>query len=194
MMSAVSDSAPSGLVPDRSIVLVGLMGAGKSSVGRRLAARLNLSFVDADKEIEDAAGCTISEFFARFGEEEFRRGERRVIQRLLDGPPIVLATGGGAFMADDTREAIRRRGISVWLKADLDVLFERVSKRPGRPLLEQQDPLAVLKALMDKRYPIYALADITVESRRGPIENTVERAYEALQAHLANLYDKIPAE
>lgn len=170
------------------------MGAGKSSVGRRLAQKLDMPFVDADREIENAAGCTIPEFFERFGEEEFRRGERRVIQRILDGPPVVLATGGGAFMAEDTRAAIAAHAVSLWLKADLDVLFERVSRRQGRPLLANKDPRAVLEKLMGERYPVYALADIEVESRPGPIEVTVERAYEALLSHLKNTSEVVPAE
>jgi shikimate kinase len=178
----------------KSIVLVGLMGAGKSSVGRRLAQKLQMPFIDADTEIERAAGCTIPEFFERFGEEEFRRGERRVIQRILDGPPVVLATGGGAFMAEDTRAAIAEHAVSVWLKADLDVLFERVSRRQGRPLLAKKNPREVLRKLMEERYPVYALADLEVESRRGPIEATVERACEVLADYLDGVTDTVPAE
>ncbi|WP_420403426.1 shikimate kinase [Nisaea sp.] len=180
--------------PTKSIVLVGLMGAGKSSVGRRLAQRLQMPFIDADQEIERAADCSIPEFFERFGEEEFRRGERRVIQRILDGPPVVLATGGGAFMAEDTRAAIAEHAVSVWLKADLDVLFERVSRRQGRPLLANRDPRGVLKKLMDERYPVYALADLEIESRRGPIEITVERACEVLAEYFDGLSDSVLAE
>ncbi|UUX51682.1 shikimate kinase [Nisaea acidiphila] len=189
-----SDLAHSPEIHAKSIVLVGLMGAGKSSVGRRLAQKLELPFVDADREIENAAGCTIPEFFERFGEEEFRRGERRVIQRILDGPPVVLATGGGAFMAEDTREAIAAHAVSLWLKADLDVLFERVSRRQGRPLLAKQNPRAVLEKLMEERYPVYALADLEVESRRGPIEMTVDKAYEVLMAYLDGASEAVPAE
>lgn len=177
----------------KSVVLVGLMGAGKSSVGRRLAQKLELPFVDADREIENAAGCTIPEFFERFGEEEFRRGERRVIQRILDGPPVVLATGGGAFMAEDTRAAIAQHAVSVWLKADLDVLYERVSRRQGRPLLAKKEPRAVLEKLMDERYPVYALADLEVESRRGPIEVTVDKAYETIMAYFDKATRAVPA-
>lgn len=183
-----------GLVHGKSIVLVGLMGAGKSSVGRRLAQRLQMRFIDADREIEEAAGCSISEFFERFGEEEFRRGERRVIQRILDGEPVVLATGGGAFMAEDTRAAIAASAVSVWLTADLDVLFERVSRRQGRPLLAQKNPRAVLEKLMTERNPVYAEADLVVESREGPIEATVDRAYKALVKYLSDNKQAVPAE
>ena len=150
---------------DRSIVLVGLMGCGKSSVGRRLAGQLNLRFVDADSEIEAAAGKTIPEIFADYGEAHFRDREARVIERLLEGGPQVLATGGGAYMRQDTRDAIRRRGISVWLRADLEVLMRRVLRREDRPLLKTADPRQTMQDLIDKRYPVYAEADVTVESR-----------------------------
>lgn len=172
--------------PDRigplpsTIVLVGLMGAGKTSIGKRLAERLGVRFVDADKAIEEAAGCTIADFFARHGEEEFRRGEERVIARLLGDPPCVLATGGGAFMSDDTRRRIRERALSLWLRADLDVLFERVARRSDRPLLQTEDPRQTLQALMDIRYPVYGEADLVVDSRRAPIDVTVDRVYQAL--------------
>ncbi|WP_339830258.1 shikimate kinase [uncultured Parvibaculum sp.] len=158
----------------RSIVLVGLMGAGKTTVGRRLARRLGLEFVDADAEIEQAAGETIPEIFARHGEAAFRAGERRVIKRLLAGPPHVLATGGGAFMDPVTRANIAARGVSVWLKADLDVLMKRVAKRGDRPLLQNGDPLTTMKRLIDERYPVYAQADISIESVEGPHEAVVE--------------------
>ena len=161
-------------------MLVGLMGAGKTSVGRRLADLFGARFVDADKEIEQAAGCTIADFFERFGEEEFRRGEERVIARLLREPPCVLATGGGAFMSEQTRREIEGHGLSLWLKADLDVLYERVARRSDRPLLKTEDPRTTLEAIMNTRYPVYAQADLTVESYRGPIENTVERVHERL--------------
>ena len=175
------------LLPEgRSIVLVGLMGAGKSSIGRRLAQRLGLDFVDADHEIERAAGCTIEEIFARFGEPAFRDGERRVISRLLeDRAPIVLATGGGAYMDPETREAIRRFGISVWLRADLDVLLRRVGRRSNRPLLKQGDPREVLARLMALRHPAYAEADLVVDSDDSPAETTVDRVLGALRAHIA---------
>jgi len=150
----------------RSIVLVGMMGAGKSSVGRRLAARLAIPFVDADSEIEKAAGMSIADIFARHGEADFRGGEARVIARLLESGPQVLATGGGAFMNASTREAIRSRGVSIWLKADLDVLLRRLSKRRNeRPLLQTADPEETLRSLLAEREPTYAEADLTVPSR-----------------------------
>ncbi|MBO6784246.1 MAG: shikimate kinase [Alphaproteobacteria bacterium] len=166
----------------RSIVMVGLMGAGKSAIGRRLAARLNLPFLDADTEIEAAAGCTIEEIFAEHGEAYFRDGERRVIARILGGEPVVLATGGGAFMDEATRALIAQTGISVWLRADIDTLVRRTSRRNNRPLLKQGDPETILRDLMEVRNPIYELADIVVESDDGPPENTVERVCEALDA------------
>jgi shikimate kinase len=149
----------------RPIVLVGLMGAGKTSVGRRLAEKLGIPFVDADHEIEAAAGKPIKEIFADHGEAYFREGERRVIQRLIGNGAQVLATGGGAYMNDETRARIEEHGISVWLKAALPLLMKRVAKRQDRPLLQADDPETVMSALIDKRYPIYALADVTVESR-----------------------------
>ena len=163
----------------RAIVLVGLMGAGKTSVGRRLAEKLNLPFVDADHEIALAAGKSIPEIFADHGEDYFREGERRVIARLLEDGAQVLATGGGAYMNSETRESIRDHGISIWLKADLDLLLKRVSKRNDRPLLQQEDPARVLQRLMDTRYPVYATADVTVESRdvqHGQMVNEVIKA------------------
>ena len=175
-----SEQADTAVFHQKMIVIVGLMGAGKSSVGRRLAHRLDMDFVDADREIENAAGCTISAFFERFGEAEFRRVEQRVIERILSGSPVVLATGGGAYMSEETRTAIAEKGVSLFLKADIDVLFERVSRRQGRPLLAQKDPRAVLERLMEERYPVYEQADLWIESRQGPIEATVDRAYEAL--------------
>lgn len=169
----------------RTLVLVGLMGAGKSSIGRRLAARLGLNFMDADTAIETAAGCTIAEIFERFGEAQFRAGERRVIARLLDEPVHVLATGGGAFMDPSTRAAVRRRGISIWLRADLGLLLQRTARRSNRPLLSQGDPKATLERLMAARYPVYAEADLVVDSRDGPAEAMVDRVLAALDAHLA---------
>jgi shikimate kinase len=168
----------------RSIVLVGMMGAGKSSVGRRLAARLGIPFVDADIEIEKAAGMTIPEIFATHGEPYFRAGETRVIARLLEGGPQVLATGGGAFMNTDTRATIRLKGISVWLRATLEVLSRRIKRRNDRPLLTNADPVETLRRLMDERYPIYAEADLTVESRDVPHEAIVEEIIEGLRARL----------
>jgi shikimate kinase len=162
------------------------MGAGKSSIGRRLAQRLGLEFLDADTEIERAAGCTIEEIFARFGEPAFRDGERRVILRLLEErAPIVLATGGGAFMDAETRAAIRNHAIAVWLRAELDVLLRRVARRSNRPLLKQGDPREVLERLMALRHPVYAEADLVVESDESPAETTVDRVIAALRAHLA---------
>ena len=149
----------------RSVVLVGLMGAGKSTIGKRLAQLLGVSFVDADAEIETAARMTIPELFDRYGEAEFRGLERRVIRRVLRTGPKVLATGGGAFMNEQTRKAISRAGVSVWLKAELDVLMERVGRKSNRPLLQTADPRATMQALMDTRYPVYGLAQITVMSR-----------------------------
>ncbi len=166
--------------PRRTIVLVGLMGAGKTKIGRRIAARLNLPFFDSDSEIEAAAGETIEEIFRNRGEAVFRDGERRLIARLLAQPTHVLATGGGAFMDPATRALIARRGVSVWLRADLDVLFARVSRRNNRPLLQQPDPRAVLAELIERRYPIYAEADIVVDSGEGPVEATASRVIAAL--------------
>ena len=168
------------LVPSRSIVLVGLMGAGKSKIGRRLAARLGLPFFDSDPEIEAAAGETIEEIFANRGERVFREGERRVIARLLAQPAHVLATGGGAFMDPATRQLIARRAVSLWLRADLDVLVARVLRRSNRPLLKQGDPRAILAELIARRYPVYAEADVAVDSGDGSPETTVARAIAAL--------------
>ena len=150
----------------RSIVLIGMMGVGKSSVGRRLSARLAIPFVDADTEIEKAAGMSIADIFSQHGEEYFRSGEARVIARLLEGGPQVLATGGGAVMNPKTRDAIRAKGVSVWLKAELDVLMRRIAKRRNdRPLLQTADPGETLRALLVEREPVYAQADLTVQSR-----------------------------
>lgn len=161
------------------IVLVGLMGAGKTSVGRRLAEKLAIPFIDADHEIEAAAGKSIAEIFADHGEAYFREGERRVIQRLIRNGAQVLATGGGAYMNEETRARIQDHGISIWLKASLPLLMKRVLKRQDRPLLKTGDPEAVMKDLIEKRYPVYGLADITVESRdvqHGQMVNDVIRA------------------
>lgn len=152
----------------RSVVLVGLMGCGKSAIGRRLAAKLALPFVDADEEVEKAAGKSIEDLFAEHGEPYFRDGERKVLARLLRSGPQVLATGGGAFMNPETREAIAEAGVSVWLRAELPLLVRRVGKRTNRPLLKTGDPEVVLQNLMETRYPTYALADVTVESRDVP--------------------------
>jgi shikimate kinase len=164
----------------RSIVLVGMPGCGKSAIGRRLAPRLELSFVDADDEIERAAGKPITEIFADHGEAYFREGERKVIARLLASGPQVLATGGGAFMAQETRDNIRRCGISIWVKADLPILVRRVAKRTTRPLFRGRDPEVVMRELMAVRHPVFATADIVVDSREVPHEAIVTEIIEAL--------------
>ena len=164
----------------RSIVMVGLMGCGKSAIGRRLAARLGIPFIDADEEIERAAGQSISDIFAAHGEAYFRDGERKVIQRLLANGSQVLATGGGAFMSAETRAAVRERGLSVWLRADLPVLMRRVGKRNTRPLLKTDDPEAVMRRLMSERYPVYAEADLVIESRDVAHEVIVEEIVAAI--------------
>jgi shikimate kinase len=169
-------------VPSRTVVLVGLMGAGKSKIGRRLAARLNLPFFDSDHEIERAAGESIEEIFANRGERVFREGERRVIARLLAQPVHVLATGGGAFMDETTRRLIERRGVSLWLRADLDVLVSRVSRRNNRPLLKVGDTRAVLGELIERRYPVYSEANVIVDSGESSPEATVTRAIATLAA------------
>jgi len=169
----------------RAIVLVGMMGSGKSSVGRRLAGRLGLPFVDADTEIETAAHMTIPEIFAQRGEAEFREGERRVISRVLTTrAPLVLATGGGAFMNAETRERVKELGISVWLKAEPDVLMRRVRKRSNRPLLQTADPEATLRRMLSEREPVYALADITILSSDEPHEVVVGETIAALDDYL----------
>ena len=170
---------------DRSIVLVGMMGSGKSAIGQRLASRLGLPFRDGDAEIvAAAAGMSIPEIFAKYGEEYFRNGERRVILRLLNSGPMVLATGGGAFMDPRTRERIEERGVSVWFDADHDLLMRRVRRKNDRPLLQTADPAATLRKLMEERYPTYALADIRVLSRDAPQEAMVEDTLRALVERL----------
>jgi shikimate kinase len=166
---------------DRSIVLVGLMGAGKSTVGRRLARRLRLPFADSDEEIERAADHSIPEIFDRFGEANFRDGERRVIARLIEGPPKVIATGGGAFMNDETRRLILDRCIAIWLDADIETLAERVARRDHRPLLKDKDPAAVLRQLAEVRNPVYAHAHLRIRSDPSPHERTVETILDALR-------------
>lgn len=179
---------------DRSIVLVGLMGAGKTCIGKRLASKTGLSFVDADAEIEAAADCTVEEIFTRYGEQAFRDGERRVIARLLEGPRQVLATGGGAFVNPETRENVQRHGVSVWLKADLDILLQRVSRRNDRPLLKNGDPRETLERLIEQRYPCYAEADITVDTGNEPPDSTVEKVVNALNAHAVTLTEDATAQ
>ena len=168
----------------KTIALVGLMGVGKSSIGRRLAAALGLPFRDADTEVEEAAGRSIPDIFAELGEPAFRDGERRVIARLLDDEPHVLATGGGAFMNDQTRALIKEKAVSVWLKGDLEVLARRVSRKSDRPLVAGKDPLEVLHAQAAVRYPAYAQADITVETGETPHQVAVEAILAALRDHL----------
>ena len=172
------------LLAGRTIVMVGMMGAGKSSIGRRLANRLGMSFVDADTEIETAANQSIPDIFEQYGEAYFRDGERRVIQRLLDGKPKVLATGGGAFIQPDTRAAIKANGISIWLKADRDLLLSRVKRRNNRPLLKMGDPAEVLERLISERYPIYAEAEIHVQSRDIAHEAVIDDILVALADYL----------
>ncbi|WP_327752786.1 shikimate kinase [Sphingobium sp. SJ10-10] len=162
------------------IVLVGMMGVGKSTVGRRLAARLGVGFVDADEEIEKAAGMTITEMFERYGETYFRDGERRVIARLMDGAPKVIATGGGAFMQEETRTLILEHALAIWLNADIDTLVDRVSRREGRPLLKGNDPRAVLTELAAIRNPVYALCPIHVKSAAAPHDVAVDSIMEQL--------------
>jgi shikimate kinase len=180
MGDAQSLEAIKSALGDKSIVMIGLMGCGKSAVGRRLAVRLGLPFVDADEEIEKAAGQSIEDIFTEHGEPYFREGERKVLARLMRSGPQVLAAGGGAFMNADTRAAIAERGISVWLKAELPLLVRRVAKRNNRPLLKGGDPQAVMQKLMDVRYPTYALADLTVESRDVPHDVIVAEIIERL--------------
>jgi len=175
----------------RSIVLVGLMGAGKSSIGRRLGQRQGCPFVDADKEIEKAAGCSIEEIFERHGEAAFRDGERRVIARLLGNPPQVLATGGGAFMDPRTRAAVRQHGISVWLRADLDLLVRRTGRRNNRPLLKGKDRRVILQDLIDERYPVYAEADVAVDIDDSPPEVTTGRVAAAIAEFLRTEGDRL---
>jgi shikimate kinase len=168
----------------RLIVLVGMMGAGKSTVGRRLAARLGLPFIDADTEIETAAGMAIPEIFDLHGEPHFRDGEARVIARLLDGGPAVLATGGGSFMREETRRRIAEKAVSVWLKADPDTIMRRVKRRADRPLLQTADPAATVNRLLSEREPVYQYADLTIASREVPHDKIVEECIEALHARL----------
>ena len=181
-MNAACHPFPSTI--SRPIVLIGLMGVGKTTIGRRLAARFGLDFADADHEIEIAADLSIREIFERFGEDHFRDGERRVIARLLDGKPKVVATGGGAFMNAVTRALILSTATAVWIDADINVLADRVGKRNTRPLLEGQDPRAVLGELAAVRNPIYALAPIHIKSQPAPHDATVNLIVEALKCHV----------
>ncbi|TRW16944.1 shikimate kinase [Glacieibacterium frigidum] len=172
-----------GRAPAQPVVLVGLMGVGKSTIGRRLSARLGLPFVDADTEIETASGLSVAEIFERYGEAHFRDGERRVIARLIEGPAKVIATGGGAFIQDETRALILARAIAVWLDADLQTLIDRVARRSHRPLLKDRDPAQVLAELAAVRNPIYAQAHIHISSKPSPHEVTVEAIVAALAEH-----------
>jgi len=167
---------------ERTIALVGLMGVGKSTVGRRLAKRLALDFADADAEIEAAAGMAVSDIFSSLGEAEFRAGEARVIRRLLEGPRLVLATGGGAVLRDETRALLKEKAVTVWMRAELDVVAQRVQRRDTRPLLRGRDPLEALQGLAEARYPLYAQADVTVDVGGGSHAEAVEEILKALKA------------
>lgn len=181
--AAKSEAAIVAALGRRSIVLVGMMGAGKSSVGRRLAARLGLAFVDADTEIEAAAGMSIADIFSAHGEAYFRSGEARVIARLLEGGPQVMATGGGAIINPDTKAVVRAKGVSIWLDAEYEVLLRRVKRRTDRPMLKTADPAETLKRLLAERNPVYAQADVRLRSRDAPHETIVNEAIAALAAH-----------
>jgi shikimate kinase len=182
----MADNASQQKAPGMSkpIVMIGLMGAGKSRIGRDLATKVGLPFVDADDEIVKAAGCSVSDIFELYGEKAFRDVEERVISRLLNDEVQIIATGGGAFMNANIRKAISEHGVSIWLKAELDVLVERTSRRRGRPLLENGDPAAILKGLMDERYPVYSEANIVVDSQDVPIDATVDATADALAAYI----------
>lgn len=177
---------------NRTVALVGMMGAGKTSVGKRLAARLGVAFKDADHEIEAAAGLTVAEIFARHGEPEFRAGERRVIARLLAEAPHVLATGGGAYMDPDTRAAMQERAFTIWLKAPVELLLARTAKRPTRPLLNNADPKGTLEKLLALREPVYAEADYVMESVDGPHEKAVEHLVAVLKERGLMLQETTP--
>mgnify|MGYP003571213384 CR=1 FL=1 len=170
---------------DRPVVLVGLMGAGKSCVGRKLAESLGLPFMDSDNEVEEAAGCEVRDIFEVYGEPAFRDCERRVIQRLLQGGPAVIATGGGAFMDPATREDVKAHAISVWLRADPEVLYQRTKRSRNRPLLAKDDPLQVLKDLAEQRYPVYAEADIVIDTGNEGLEKTLRKTIDALRLDAA---------
>jgi shikimate kinase len=178
----------------RSVVLVGMMGAGKSTIGRRLSARLRLPFLDADIEIEAAAGMSIPDIFETHGEPHFRDGEARVIARLLDSGPGVLATGGGAFLREETRSRIRDKAVSIWLKADADIIMRRVKRRADRPLLQTADPAATIGRLIEEREPFYRYADLTIWSRDVPHEKIVDECIEALHARLCGNGAASPAQ
>lgn len=187
------DAEISAALGKRCVVLIGMMGAGKSTIGRRMAARLRLPFVDADTEIETAAGMSIPDIFETHGEPHFRDGEARVIARLLDSGPAIIATGGGAFMREETRGRIRDKAVSIWLKADADVIMKRVRRRSDRPLLQNADPEGTVSRLLGEREPVYATADLTILSRDVPHDKIVEECLEALHARLCGATDKIDA-
>src|SRR6266516_369422 len=168
----------------RSVVLVGMMGAGKSTIGRRLSVRLRLPFLDADTEIEAAAGMSIPDIFEAHGEPQFRDGEARVIARLLDSGPAVIATGGGAFMREETRSRIGAKAVSIWLKADVEIIMKRVKRRADRPLLQTEDPVATVSRLLEAREPVYRTADLTIGSRDVPHDRVVDECIDALRARL----------
>jgi shikimate kinase len=182
--SATQEAEITAALGGRSVVLVGMMGAGKSTIGRRLSARLRLPFLDADAEIEAAAGMSIPDIFESRGEPDFRDGEARVIARLLDGGPVVLATGGGAFMRQETRDRIRDRAVSIWLKADAEIIMRRVKRRSDRPLLQTADPESTVGRLISEREPVYRQADLTIWSRDVPHEKIVDECIEALHTLL----------
>jgi shikimate kinase len=182
--SASQDAEISAALGTRSIVLVGMMGAGKSTIGRRLSARLRLPFLDADMEIEAAAGMSIPDIFETHGEPHFRDGEARVIARLLDSGPAVIATGGGAFLHEGTRSRIGSKAVSIWLKADADIIMKRVKRRADRPLLQTADPAATVGRLISEREPVYQHADLTIWSRDAPHEKIVDECIDALHALL----------
>lgn len=182
MGSKAKNQPKANLQLGRSVVLVGLMGAGKTTIGKRLSAVLGVPFIDSDHEISEAAGCSISDIFELYGEQSFRDLEQRVMTRLLTGEPAVLATGGGAYINPNIREAIRAHGLSVWLKAELDVLVERVSRRDTRPLLKDGDKREILSKLMQDRYPIYGGADIVIDSNAGMHETVVDTIVDAIDA------------
>jgi len=186
MVNRIDDDAREllSLLVGKPIVLIGMMGAGKTTVGRRLALRLGRTFIDSDNEVEKAAGMSIADYFAAHGEPEFRAGETRVIARILEEKNIVLGTGGGAFMTKETRELIKQRAVSVWIKADFDLLFARVSKRATRPLLQTENPRETLKQLIDARYPTYAKADVTITSRDVPHDEIAADVIDQLGVHL----------
>ena len=190
--SASRDPAIAAALGTRSIVLVGMMGAGKSTIGRRLSARLRLPFLDADVEIEAAAGMSIPDIFETHGEPHFRDGEARVISRLLAGGPLVLATGGGAYSRESTRQRIVESGVSMWLKAEADVILRRVKRRSDRPLLRTADPAAVIARLIGERHPLYEQSDIMIDSRDVPHETIVDECIAALYAHLVGAQAAAP--